>query len=67
MKKTILHILSFVLVTILGTAAFLLIMVLFLAMPDILNWCAEYIGYPTTWALFILFVGGFIAHCISKK
>lgn len=39
---------------------------LFLAMPDILQWVAGYIGGVTTFCLFILAAIGTIALCVKK-
>lgn len=53
------------LLSIILTIVVLFGMALMLAMPDILNWIAGYIGEPMTWILFIGSVVLFIKWCIN--
>lgn len=64
--KGLLYIVAQLLLGLFVTAAFLVIMYLCLATPDILEWLSQYIGDFCTWVLFLLVIGGIIAWCIDR-
>lgn len=65
--KELLYVAAWLLLGVLVTVAFIAIMCLCLAMPDILAWLSQYIGDFCTWVLFLFVVGGFIAWCINRE
>lgn len=65
--KELLSIVAWLLLGVLATVAFIAIMCLCLAMPDILEWLSLYIGDACTWVLFLFIVGGVIAWGVSKS
>lgn len=67
MKKAILTAAIYTILGILFTVAFLAVMTLCLAMPDILEWLSGYIGEAMTWAVFLFVVAGIILCCIKSK
>lgn len=66
MKRIILEIIACGLIGLLATAVVIGSLTLMLAMPDILEWVAGYIGGVTTYSLFILGVIGIVALCVEK-
>lgn len=66
MKEVIKHTVKYLVLGIIATALVLAVFTLFLAMPDILEWLADYIGTTTTWFLFIFAIGAVIAYCIAE-
>ena len=66
MKEVIKHTVKHLVLGILATAAVLAVFTLCLAMPNILEWVAGYIGEFTTWVVFIFIVGAVIAYCIAE-
>lgn len=66
MKEVIKHTAKYIVLGIIATVLVLAVFTLFLAMPDILEWVAGYIGKATTWILFIFIVGAVIAWCIAE-
>lgn len=67
MKKAILTAAIYTILGILLTVAFLAVMTLCLAMPDILEWLSGYIGEMMTWTVFLFVVAGVILYCIKSK
>lgn len=66
MKRAILAVIAYIAIGALATAAIVGSLTLMLAMPDILEWVAGYIGGVTTYSLFVLGVIGIVALCIDK-
>lgn len=66
MKEAIIIAVKYIVFGIIATALVLAVFTLFLAMPNILEWLAGYIGTTTTWVLFILIVGAVITYCIAE-
>lgn len=67
MKKLLFHITGTLILTVLLAIAFLAIITLCLAMPDILEWLSGYIGGFMTWTLFLLSMALLFAYCIKSK
>lgn len=66
MKEGIKHTAKYIVLGIIATALVLAVFTLFLAMPDILEWVAGYIGEFMTWVLFIFIVGAVILYCVAE-
>ena len=66
MKEAIIIAVKYIVFGIIATALVLAVFTLFLAMPNILEWLAGYIGTTTTWVLFISLIGAVIAYCIAE-
>lgn len=66
MKETIKIAVKYTVLGIIATALVLAVFTLFLAMPDILNWVAGYIGEFMTWVVFIFIVGAVILYCVAE-
>lgn len=66
MKEVIKHTAKYIVLGIIVTALVLAAFTLFLAMPDILEWVAGYIGTTTTWVLFIFIIGAVITYCLAE-
>lgn len=67
MKRTIITAVAQIVLGIVLAGVMLALFTLVLAMPDILEWIAGYIGGFLTYSLFFLAVGGFIVWCISER
>lgn len=67
MKKLLFCITGTLILTVLLAIAFLAIITLCLAMPDILEWLSGYIGGFMTWTLFFLSIALFVSYCINSK
>jgi hypothetical protein len=65
--KAIAEIAVCALLGIIASAVILAALTFFVAMPDILNWVASYIGGFLTYSLYIIGIGGFIYWCLSRK
>lgn len=63
--KTIINLIVTTLLGIILTIVVLFSMAFMLAMPNILDWIAGYIGSPMTWILFIGSVVLFIKWCVD--
>ena len=66
MKEVIKHTVKHLVLGIIATAFVLAVFTLCLAMPNILEWVAGYIGEFTTWVVFLFIVGAVIAYCIAE-
>lgn len=66
MKRAILTAAIYVLLGVLATAVLIGSLTLMLAMPDILEWVADYIGEFMTWVVFIFIIGAVILYCIAE-
>lgn len=66
MKEVIIIAVKYIVLGIIATALVLAVFTLFLAMPDILEWVAGYIGKAMTWFIFISLIGAVIAYCIAE-
>ena len=65
--KTFVEILVHALISLAVCIIIILSIVLFLAMPDILEWVSDYLGELTTYSLFFLGVGAFIYWGFTNK
>lgn len=66
MKELIKHAAKLLLFGVMISSALLAIIVLFLALPNIFEWLAGYIGTTTTWILFIFIIGAVITYCVAE-
>lgn len=66
MKEAIKHAVKYMVLGIIATALVLAVFTLFLAMPDILEWVAGYIGEFMTWVVFIFIIGAVILYCVAE-
>lgn len=66
MKEAIKIAVKYMVLGILATAAVLAVFTLCLAMPNILEWVAGYIGEFTTWVIFVFIVGAVITYCVAE-
>lgn len=66
MKRVILTVVIYIVLAVLASALLVGSLILFLAMPDILNWVAGYIGEPMTWLLFLFILGSVILYCLAE-
>ena len=66
MKEVIKHAAKYMVLGVIVTVAILAILYLFLALPNIFEWLAGYIGTATTWIVFIFIIGAVITYCIAE-
>ena len=66
MKEVIKHAAKYMVLGIIVTALILAVFALFLALPNIFEWLAGYIGTTTTWILFIFIIGAVITYCVAE-
>lgn len=66
MKEVIKHAAKYMVLGVIVTVAILAILSLFLALPNIFEWLAGYIGTTTTWVLFIFIIGAVITYCVAE-
>lgn len=66
MKEAIKIAVKYMVLGIIATALVLAVFTLCLAIPNILEWVAGYIGEFTTWVVFLFIVGAVIAYCIAE-
>lgn len=66
MKEVIKIAVKYLVLGLIATALILAGLTLYLAMPDIFNWVAGYIGEFMTWVIFISIIGSIILYCVAE-